>query len=269
MLDSGGFTLTQVERRDWTWKTVSDFYRKVEADFFVSLDYPPARGDDGDIRLSKIRRSAKNFGRMCETLGSNLIPVIHGRSLTEIALSCVLTKNAGSGIRKVGIGGLVPLLQQTSRRAATRSFIVRSVRTVREHFPEADVHVFGAGSPQTIEAMFRAGASTVDSIAWRRAAAFGAIYVDDGAQRLLPGAPVENRSRPILSAHEIEKLSRCSCPACALQNIDDQLGKLAKSFRARALHNAWTISHAFSRTTATAFVSEVSLSDGWLQALAA
>jgi tRNA-guanine family transglycosylase len=267
MLDSGGFTLTQVERRDWTWKTVLDFYQAAQADHFVSLDYPPARGDDQTARISKIRRSATNFVRLYDAIGANLIPVIHGRSLGEIDLACALTANAGFRGAKVGIGGLVPLLQQTGRRADTRAFIVRAVRTVRQHFPDSGVHVFGAGSPQTIQAMFTAGASTVDSIAWRRAAAFGAVYVDAGAQRLLPGAHVQNRSRPILTGHEIDKLGLCRCPSCARQPVEDRLRILATSFRARALHNAWTIGHTFSDKNQASIAPEVSLSDGWIEAL--
>lgn len=269
MLDSGGFTLSQMETKGWDWKTVTKFYRESVADFFVSLDFPPSRGDDKATRVGKIRKSAQSFRHMRASVESSLIPVIHGREIDEIVLSCKLTGQAGFSAGKIGIGGLVPLLQRTSRVSETRSFIVRAVRTVRQHFTDSEVHVFGAGSPQTIQAMFEAGASTVDSIAWRRAAAFGAIYVAGGSQRLLPGSTVQNRSRPTLNEPELEHLARCGCPACAGLEIVNRLEKLSKSFQARALHNAWTISDTFSVQPLSRSMQRVTLSNGWNEALSA
>jgi tRNA-guanine family transglycosylase len=111
---------------------------------------------------------------------------------------------------------------------------------VRAHFPTAIIHVLGAGSPKNVATAIRCGADSTDSIAWRRAAGFGTIYLPDTGERfLLPRERKRATSRPILKPCEIELLEGCACPACLeYPQIDRRIAELANSYIARAAHNA-------------------------------
>ena len=41
MLDSGGFALSKKPDKKWTTHKVANFIRKIDADIFVTLDFPP------------------------------------------------------------------------------------------------------------------------------------------------------------------------------------------------------------------------------------
>jgi queuine/archaeosine tRNA-ribosyltransferase len=192
------------------------------------------------------------------------MPVIHGRTLPEIKFSCELTEEAGFEGGIVGLGGLVPVLQSTGSSKAARNFIVDAVRYVNSRYCGSHLHVFGAGSPNTIRALLAAGASSVDSIAWRQAAAYGSVYVAGSAQRLLKWDRAGRPPRPVVHPDERRLVEACNCPVCRNVGPDSRIGQLAQSFRARAVHNAHTLITEFNDGLA----KQTKLPDAWVDALA-
>lgn len=80
------------------------------------------------------------------------------------------------GYEGVAIGGLVP-------RAGDRPLVTAVVRAVRAVAGDHPVHVFGIGSPDLVALVYEAGADSVDSSAWVKAAADGRLW---GSSRAIP-----------------------------------------------------------------------------------
>ena len=182
------------------------------------------------------------------------MPVVHGHAIQELRRSCEIIKSVCPDVSKIGVGGLVPLLQSGGSVANFRyrrcdgstgdraDWIGDAIGLVREAFPGALVHVFGIGSTTTAIAVLALGASSVDSLAWRRVASYGAILLPGCSERFPTNNPDRVASRPVLSQEEQALVMRCGCPACTPFGTASQRAKaLASTYKNRALHNAWTL----------------------------
>lgn len=247
LIDSGGFTLSQRGAVDWTPEKVRGIYDKLQADLFVSLDYPPKRADNSEDRLRKILAGAEAYRVLADSSqGKLIVPVVHGRTVGEIDFSCATISQSGFRGKTIGIGGLVPLLQRSARDGRVHHFIAGAIHIVRERFPEVAIHIFGAGSPQTLKAVFALGAASADSLAWRHVAAFGGIYLKGSAQRLVAWSD-DNRvkPRPMVGPNDFDSLADCRCPICTGHLVETRISRLKKRFANRAIHNAWTLYQEF------------------------
>jgi queuine/archaeosine tRNA-ribosyltransferase len=82
----------------------------------------------------------------------------------------------------------------------------------------------------------------VDSLAWRRAAGYGTIFLPGCGERTISTKARRRFSRPVLSDSERTILRSCSCPVCrASSGPDGQLAVLSESYIARSVHNVWTL----------------------------
>ncbi len=164
MVDSGGFALMTNPRSKWSTRDVSRYVRKIEAEIFVSLDYPPSLRDSRAERKQKIVLSARNFQILSGRFPSKCImPVIHGRTISEIDLSIDLVCKHEPNQRWVGLGGIVPLLQHKLvsseiTRLSAEVFIALALKKIRRAFPKSRIHAFGAGGTRTFPAVFAFGA---------------------------------------------------------------------------------------------------------------
>ena len=176
----------------------------IDAQVFVSLDHPPSAGDDQDFRKKKIRASTRNFRYLSNRFPTKAImPVVHGRSLSEINYSIELLLRTLRSPPWIGIGGIVPLLQNrhTSNEIAmlgSEKFIGLSILAVRSAFPHAKIHAFGAGGTRTFPAVFALGADSADSIGWRQAAGFGSIFLPMKSQRIVVWSAKTKQPRKLL-----------------------------------------------------------------------
>jgi 7-cyano-7-deazaguanine tRNA-ribosyltransferase len=247
MLDSGGFTM-MMQSRSLRISDIVKIYERTRAELCISLDVPPTSKDNRRVRTRKYQDTQKNFEHLVRYLDpSKLVPVIHGTNSEEIAKNCDRIAAIVANPQVVCLGGLVPLLRRSGRASPKRdrafAWITRIVAGVRRQFPETLIHVLGAGSPQTVLAVLRCGADSTDSLAWRRAAGFGTIFLPGTSERFL--SPRERKratSRPTLNAHERELLAGCTCPACAeLPQLSKRIAELSNSYLARAAHNAFII----------------------------
>jgi queuine/archaeosine tRNA-ribosyltransferase len=260
MIDSGGFALMNSPNMRWTVRSVGDLMENIEADVFVSLDFPPHVNDDKASRRKKIRASAKNFAVLTDRFPhKTIMPVIHGRTIDEIKLSIAEVVRLNKSPTWVGLGGIVPLLQnrllsEEISALGAEVFIGRALGLIRNSFPTVRIHAFGAGGPRTFPAVFALGADSGDSIGWRQAAGFGSVFLPLKTQR----AVIWNRSkgppRKTLDESDLAQIDLCRCPSCILADSTSQRVALMKrSFYFRAIHNAWTITNQYRYWPKTRF----------------
>lgn len=262
MLDSGGFTMMMRKGRLGLAEVVKAF-GQVAADVVISLDYPPLDSDLPEERRAKYGRTLDNFTLLHrEPRTASLAPVIHGVTTDELHANCVAVKHIEPAPTWVCLGGLVPLLRQSGQLGAkageAREELRSRIAFVRDSFPGAQLHVLGVGSPRTIAAAFKAGADSVDSIGWRRAAGFGTIFLPGGTERFVAHRDRKrSTSRLLLTDADREVLDGCDCPACSRAGtIDQRLETLAGSYLPRAAHNAWILlGEALRATDRTGAVS--------------
>jgi hypothetical protein len=140
MIDSGGFALLMNPRAKWTVGTVGDLIAKIDGQIFVNLDLPPHTEDNAESRRRKIRRSNTNFDILSARFPEKTImPVIHGRTLRELAYSVESLFKSTPAPEWVGLGGIVPLLKNRSfpgeiSRMGAEAFIAIALRaTVLQH----------------------------------------------------------------------------------------------------------------------------------------
>jgi len=249
LLDSGGFTLLSQPEAGWSAVRIGEIYARADADVFVALDHPPGLGEPPEARQAKYLRSLRNLEVLLDCVPPHrLVPVIHGRTLTEVECNCAAVSRRMPVPFMIGLGGIVPLLRRSgaasvSDPASAKAFLIQAVRTVRRHFADTLIHVFGVGSPVTMLALFSCGADSVDSIGWRRAAGFGTIFLPGRSERFVADLRGRRRnSRPMIDEDDRELLSVCACPACATRpHTDDRVAVLSGHYVPRAVHNAWTL----------------------------
>lgn len=250
MVDSGGFVLSTSSNTGWTVHTVADCIERIEADIFVTLDFPPHVTDKGPRRRAKIVSSINNFEFLSQRFPNKVImPVIHGRTISEIEFSVRLLTQKTCKPKWVGLGGMVPLLKRrhVSKEISVSGpevFIAQALAIMRQEFPSSIIHVFGAGGTRTFPAVYALGADSADSVGWRLAAAFGSIFLSLKSQRAVTWNGEKRPPRKLLDATDLVQLETCICPICrARPTIESQLSAFRISFYNRAIHNAWTITN--------------------------
>src|SRR5262249_3373942 len=87
MLDSGGFSTSGIAAP--TIDELISLYSGIDADVLAALDVPPALNDSTAVRGVKWRRTLRYLDRLALSLAdSRIMPVVHGRDLSEIAKAC-------------------------------------------------------------------------------------------------------------------------------------------------------------------------------------
>jgi queuine/archaeosine tRNA-ribosyltransferase len=278
MVDSGGFALMMNPRSRWTIRDVSFFIKRIEADIFVSLDHPPAKSDSASERRRKIELSIRNFRVLSDRFPAKAImPVVHGRTISEIDLSIQLIDQHLNQQSWIGLGGIVPLLQHrvVSReisRMTPEVFIALSLGKIRGAFPKAKIHAFGAGGTRTFPAVFAFGADSADSIGWRQAAGFGSIFLPMKSQRAVTWNGEKRPPRKVLDASDLIQIANCNCPVCRDHTIEKRIDAFRRHFYSRSIHNAWTIVHQgkfwpSSRHALICAISDGALGFNWAKAI--
>ena len=250
MVDSGGFALGMNPKEKWTVHPVAEAVERINAEVFVSLDYPPSAKDGRRERRVKIVNSMANYQFLSSSFPNKCImPVVHGRSIEEIQLSIRLLKDIDRTPRWIGLGGIVPLLQGRSGSAEIAGigielFIAYALQEIRRAFPKSIIHAFGAGGTRIFPILFGLGADSADSIGWRQAAGFGSIFLPLKSQRVVKWDREKRAPRKILDASDRDDLRSCKCPICSqCKSLRSKLACLRSSFHNRSIHNAWTIVH--------------------------
>lgn len=254
VIDSGGYSFMTENWSNVTADDVVDVYRDLNADIYAALDLPPAPGDDRATRRRKWQKTVRNLDRMLRSMGEQgLMPIVHGHTLDEIAKSCRDIRDRVAQPPIVALGGMVPFMRglmqrqfSYERRNGTRAdgatFVADAISVCRAEFAGSHLHVFGAGSTTTAVALLALGADSVDSLAWRRAAGFGTIFLVGHAERIISRKGRLRDSRPRITRKNDSLLNGCSCPVCIVHDQPRQRSRaLGDSYIARAVHNVWTL----------------------------
>jgi 7-cyano-7-deazaguanine tRNA-ribosyltransferase len=255
MLDSGGFSTSGISGPAVSIDELISLYRGIDADVLAALDVPPSLNDGPRVRGTKWRRTLTYLDRLVESLDdSRIMPVVHGRTLSEISIACHDVRLRVTQPRTVALGGVVPFLRGAMSREVTRrrcsqhaqrsgaEFVADALALCRSQFPQSRIHVFGVGSPTTAIALLALGADSVDSLAWRRAAGYGTIFLAGCAERIVSIKSRQRFSRPVLSIRDRRALRQCDCPVCRGQSdVRGRIRALGTSYVARAVHNVWTL----------------------------
>jgi tRNA-guanine family transglycosylase len=251
MMDSGGFLFQRHQSVDICTDKISDLYEKANVDIGVILDHPLDPTLTSSSNNRRWRRTLYNTSQMINYSKSRiLMPVVHGYSLRALRLACQQIKEVIPNPFFIGIGSLVPLIKrshiktlfcnkkQKDRKKVLLTFIADAVKLVRSEFPASVLHVFGAGSIGTALSFFYLGADSVDSVAWRIKASFGAIQMPGFSDRFLSPRHHTQKTRKVITDEELEILSTCNCPICSkYKSVSGKVNCLDSSFVARAVHN--------------------------------
>jgi tRNA-guanine family transglycosylase len=256
LVDSGGFSSTFSRRPRTQLDALISLYKGLDADVLAALDVPPGPSDTRSTRASKWQATLKNLDRMMSKLrDARLMPVIHGSSLSDIERACSEVRQRTGCPKVVALGGMVPYLRGHMPEArfkylradgipgTSAEFVADALALCKSSFPRSRVHVFGVGSPTTAVALLALGADSVDSLAWRRAAGYGTIFLPGCAERLVSARDrIHSSSRPNLSRRDRSLLRECECPMCCQHsNLRARLRALSRSYIARSVHNVWTL----------------------------
>jgi queuine/archaeosine tRNA-ribosyltransferase len=247
MLDSGGFTM-MMHNRSLSVHQIAGIYRDAQVELCVTLDIPPIESDDGRKRSRKYRKTHDNLAALIDAVGPRrIVPVVHGMTVAEVEKNCLVISELLPRPRMVCLGGLVPLLRKSLRHSVAGNqsiaWLRTFVRTVRAQFPAAVIHILGAGAPKNVAAAISCGADSTDSLAWRRAAGFGTVYLPGTSERFLsPRNRERETSRKTASRDELQLLESCVCPACnEWPDLRRRITGLSNSYLARAAHNAFVV----------------------------
>jgi queuine/archaeosine tRNA-ribosyltransferase len=235
-IDSGGY---QFLRRgiDPGVEKIAKLYREIDADYYISLDYPPSPSDEPSVQFAKIARTVKAFMELRSLLRGyaeegRLVPVFH-LAVGEALRLQLLSYEPSSAT--AAVGGLVPYFMQLAGRWS-RLKAVTFLALIRKLW-RGRLHALGLASAAVIPLLRLLGIDSGDTQTWRHKAAYGKIivpglgerHVSDRSVSFGPSAPrPEERSYVTSLANEASKVFGFK--------LD-----LETSFEARALFNAWVL----------------------------
>jgi queuine tRNA-ribosyltransferase-like protein len=144
--------------------------------------------------------------------------------LRTIAAMCPATKI-------VAIGKVAPTLGPLRRPDAFRR-VLRSLRRIRDVFPQSHLHVFGVGGMATAILLFHL-VDSVDSSSWIHEARYGRVRTF--------GGPTATVRTPAMARRFLRSSRTCQCPTCFEGCPSVVASEGIRGIVARSLHNAWVL----------------------------
>ncbi|WP_201783083.1 hypothetical protein [Pyrodictium occultum] len=237
-IDSGGYQFLKRSMDPGTYK-IAKIYREVDADYYISLDYPPGPMDDPSMRARKIAKTISSFMSLKGMLRSlveegRLIPVFHisvGESL-RLQLRCYEPHSPVAAA-----GGLIPYFMQRSGRYSRLKAVLFLI--LLRKLWRGRLHALGLASAAVIPLLRVVGVDSGDTQTWRHKAAFGKIIVPGLGERHISGQRVRFGPAVLRDENEVAVYRSFVDKASKLLNVSHE--SLVSSFEARALFNAWVL----------------------------
>jgi len=249
LMDSGGYQFQKKDEINISTDRILEIYENLKPDMGVVLDHPLDPSKSLETNRKRWKVSFNNIkGMIFGDLKTPIMPVVHGYTPEAIKKACEELKSIIEDPPLVGLGSLVPLMQNKYTKKvrdnndgdSPRNLVIDCVRTVRKEFPNSFYHVFGVGGASTMHMLFALGVDSIDSKAWRLKAGFGAIQLPGVSDRFISPP---NEKRASLNKKEEKQLSNCSCPICENKSLKERKKELDNSssttFQNRAIHNAF------------------------------
>lgn len=237
-IDSGGYQFLRRGMNPNPDKIIR-LYREIDADYYVSLDYPPGPRDPPELRARKIAKTVSMFIEFRSSLRGitqegRLVPVFHlstGQGL-EIQL-----REYEPTSHTAAIGGLIPHIMQRSGKGS-RLKAVLFMLLVRRLWA-GRLHALGLASAAMIPLLKAIGIDSGDTQTWRHKAAYGKIIIPGIGERHISGRKVRFGPAVLRSEEEWKKFREY------LEKAKSEIGvtmeSLMKQFESRALFNAWVL----------------------------
>ncbi|HEY7330341.1 MAG TPA: hypothetical protein VH592_22065 [Gemmataceae bacterium] len=249
-LDSGGYQSQQTGRALIRVQELMAVQVKLRPDVGAVLDLPLDPLVSTRENARRWRRTLDNTAWMLRQKDRPLLAlIVHSYNIQHAERRCLQLKALNEEPEVVCIGSLVPLLRGRALELGGSEeghktglhhdwrYIARLISVVRTQFPRAMIHVFGAGTMASMFLLFLLGIDSVDSVAWRLKAAYGAIRLPGLADRYATDFG-HTRTRRRLTSICNRLLRTCVCTVCEGLPLSRRVAKLAASFEARAVHNA-------------------------------
>ena len=238
-IDSGGYQFLSRGLNPGVDK-IAKVYREVDADYYISLDYPPGPRDDEKIRAMKIAKTVSSFMSMKNMLRGlieegRLIPVFHlsvGESL-RIQLRVYESHSITAAV-----GGLIPHFMQLSGKGS-RLKAVLFLLLMRKIWG-GKLHALGLASAAIIPLLKSIGIDSGDTQSWRHKAAYGKIIIPTIGERHVSGRRVKF-GPSTLREEEYPLYREYLNKASRILRRQISHEDLVNSFEARALFNSYIL----------------------------
>jgi len=247
MLDSGGFTM-MMHDRGLAWIRLHAYTATPKPSCASRWIARPSDPIVAASATNQYRKTQDNLAALIHAVEPRrIVPVVHGATEEEVEKNCLAISELLPRPKLICLGGLVPLLRRSMQRSVERAqsivWLRTLVSTVRNEFPKSVIHILGAGSPQNVATAIACGADSTDSLAWRRAAGFGTVYLPGTSERFSFASKSATRKfRRTVSSKELQLLEACVCPACTeWSGVASRVVGLSNSYLARAAHNAFVV----------------------------
>lgn len=245
-IDSGGFQIMRKGIRVRIEK-IAQIYERIDADIYISLDYPTLPTDGEKERRKKIEKNKQNFDFLYRRFpDKKIIPVIHFAPSLEEYDELLKFYIDEYDLDIIAFGGFVPPLMSVKGTKKSRLKGILALKYVAT-FMKNNVHVMGIGAATTISILKALNIKSTDSAAWRVKAAYGKIILPWGGERHVSNREI-NFGRKKLSQDEFQQLIQLirthdSFPFQEyLENIESYLEDIVfKNFEMRAIFNAWIV----------------------------
>ena len=236
-IDSGGYQFIRRNVQVTPYK-LARLYREIDADYYVSLDYPPSPGDSPEIRALKIARTISNFIEMRRWLRGiveegRLVPVFH-ISVGE-ALRLQMNMYMSYAVT-AAVGGLIPYLMQRHGKGSRLKALLFTALVKK--LWDGRIHAMGLASAAMIPILKALGVDSGDTQTWRLKAAFGKIVIPGIGERHVSGRKV-SFGPAVLKDEEREMFTKYV--EMAAEKLGISMDDMRTRFEARALFNAWVI----------------------------
>ncbi|RUM47610.1 MAG: hypothetical protein DSY37_01905 [Hyperthermus sp.] len=217
---------------------IAELYSRVDADYYVSLDYPPGPQASLEQRAWYITRSINSFTKLSHKLRhlvdeGRLIPVFHLSTDASLRLQLAVYD---SYAEIAAAGGLIPYVMQKSGRGSREKALL-FLALLRKLW-KGRLHALGLASATMIPLLRIIGVESGDTQTWRLKAAYGKIIIPGLGERHVSGRKV-SFGPATLKGEEEEILAKYL--DMASRTIDVTYEDLVESFEARAIFNAWVL----------------------------
>jgi 7-cyano-7-deazaguanine tRNA-ribosyltransferase len=237
-IDSGGYQFLRRGIRPNPEKIIR-LYKEVDADYYVSLDYPPGPRDPPETRARKIAKTVSTFIEFRSALRNHvhegrLVPVFH--LATGHGLEIQLREYEPTAVT-AAVGGLIPHIMQRSGKGSRLKAVL--FMTLVRRLWSGRLHALGLASAAMIPLLKAIGIDSGDTQTWRHKAAYGKIVIPGIGERHVSGRKV--RFGPAVLRNEEELQLFRKYIAQAESEIGPDAVNVSSSFESRALFNAWIL----------------------------
>uniref|UniRef100_A0A7C4FGG7 tRNA-ribosyltransferase n=1 Tax=Ignisphaera aggregans TaxID=334771 RepID=A0A7C4FGG7_9CREN len=231
-VDSGGYQI-MIKGLKIDINEVIERYRKIDGDYFMSLDIPPHRFCQSSKEL--VEKNIKYFEYLYTKLEKNIVPVIHCYESTLLLDAIDVYKSYG--VKVIAYGGAVPpSLAKGGKGSRTTPLIPLAIITKAFN---GYVHVLGLGGTSVLyTALQNLRVASLDSSSWRVKAAYGKVIIPGRGERYVGNGSAKFGRKDLLPEDYdmlVKALEQTGFPY-----VND-VEVLLRTFRGRALINAWVV----------------------------